>query len=320
MSDLIANTPYDDVYRTMFCCCHELIYPLINEVFGEHYTGKEKLIQRQNEHFDLHQDGSEDKRITDSVVDIIGDKVKKYHCECQSEADNTIAIRMFQYGSEIAIEEAELTDDGLNVEMPNAAVIFLRCNDNTSDRLMIHVKSPDGAEISYPIHVLKIKDYTIDELFEKELYILIPFYLFNLEKDFALYDSDERKRWDLFNHFIKMRTRLERLAEDGRLKTFNQCMVRDMSNKVAQNLTRKYEIIRKGIGDIMGGKVIELEITQIRDQSLKQGMENGIEQGIEQGQNKLVEAVERLRNGESKETIIQSGIDEHTFELAMSIK
>ena len=270
MSDLIANTPYDDVYRTMFCCCHELIYPLINEVFGEHYTGKEKLIQRQNEHFDLHQDGSEDKRITDSVVDIVGDTVKKYHCECQSEADNTIAIRMFQYGTEIAVEEAKLTYDGLNVEIPNAAVIFLRCNDNTSDRLMIHVKSPDGAEISYPIHVLKIKDYTIDELFEKELYILIPFYLFNLEKDFALYDSNEQKRWDLFDLLIEMRTRLEQLAEDGRLNTYNQCMVRDMTNKVAQNLTRKYGKVQKGIGDIMGGKVIDLEITQIRDESIEQ--------------------------------------------------
>ena len=270
MSDLIANTPYDDVYRTMFCCCHELIYPLINEVFGEHYTGKEKLIQRQNEHFDLHQDGSEDKRITDSVVDIVGDTVKKYHCECQSEADNTIAIRMFQYGTEIAVEEAKLTYDGLNVEIPNAAVIFLRCNDNTSDRLMIHVKSPDGAEISYPRPVLKIKDYTIDELFEKELYILIPFYLFNLEKDFALYDSNEQKRWDLFDLLIEMRTRLEQLAEDGRLNTYNQCMVRDMTNKVAQNLTRKYGKVQKGIGDIMGGKVIDLEITQIRDESIEQ--------------------------------------------------
>ena len=70
------------------------------------------------------------------------------------------------------------------------------------------------------------------------------------------------------------------------------------------------------MGDIMGGKVIDLEITKIRDQSIKQG----IERGIEQGQNILVEAVERLRNGETKEEILKSGIDEHTFELAMSIR
>ncbi len=270
MSDLITNTPYDDAYRTMFCCCHELIYPLINEVFGEHYTGKEKLIQRQNEHFELYQDGSEDKRITDSVVDIIGDTVKKYHCECQTEADNTIAIRMFQYGSEIAVEEAKLTADGLHVEMPHAAVIFLRYNNSTSDRLMIHVKSPEGDEISYPIHVLRIKDYTIDELFEKELYILIPFYLFNLEKSFALYDSDEQKRRDLMIIFIEIRTRLEQLAEEGKLSTYNQCIVRGMSNKVAQNLTKRYENVQKGIGDIMGGKIIDMEETRILNEGIDQ--------------------------------------------------
>ena len=292
MSDLITNTPYDDAYRTMFCCCHELIYPLINEVFGEHYTGKEKLIQRQNEHFELYQDGPEDKRIKDSVVDIIGDTVKKYHCECQTEADNTIAIRMFQYGSEIAVEEAKLAADGLHVEMPHAAVIFLRCNNSTSDRLMIHVKSPEGDEISYPIHVLRIKDYTIDELFEKELYILIPLYLFNLEKELKVYNRDEQKLRELLSFYLEIRIRLENLLNDGCINAYNQSVVKNMSNKVAQNLTKKYEKVRKGIGDIMGGKVIDLEITKIRDQSIKQG--------IEQGQNKLVEAVERLRNGELK--------------------
>ncbi len=39
-----TSTPYDDVYRTMLNDCTSLILPVINELFGEHYTGKEKII------------------------------------------------------------------------------------------------------------------------------------------------------------------------------------------------------------------------------------------------------------------------------------
>ena len=50
------------------------------------------------------------------------------------------------------------------------------------------------------------------------------------------------------------------------------------------------------------------------------GIERGIERGIEQGQNKLVETIQRLRSGESRDEIIASGVDEHTVDLAMSIR
>lgn len=50
------------------------------------------------------------------------------------------------------------------------------------------------------------------------------------------------------------------------------------------------------------------------------GMEQGIEQGIEQGQNLLIETIQRLKNGESREDIIASGVDEHTVDLACSVR
>ena len=37
----LTNTPYDDVFRTLLNDCAALIIPVINEMFGEHYTGKE---------------------------------------------------------------------------------------------------------------------------------------------------------------------------------------------------------------------------------------------------------------------------------------
>ena len=68
-SNKVINTPYDDVFRTLLNDCSELIIPVINEIFGTHYTGDEEIIFAPNEHFLNQQDGEEEKRITDSSLD-----------------------------------------------------------------------------------------------------------------------------------------------------------------------------------------------------------------------------------------------------------
>ncbi len=35
----VSKTAYDDAFRTLLNDCSELIIPVVNEVFGEHYSG-----------------------------------------------------------------------------------------------------------------------------------------------------------------------------------------------------------------------------------------------------------------------------------------
>ena len=58
----------------------------------------------------------------------------------------------------------------------------------------------------------------------------------------------------------------------------------------------------------------------IYSKGIAEGISQGISQGIEQGQNDLITAIARLRNGEIREELIASGLDEHTVDLAMTIK
>ncbi len=46
-----SSTPYDDVFRTMLNDCTRFVLPLLNEVFGEHYDGSEKIIMANDYHF-----------------------------------------------------------------------------------------------------------------------------------------------------------------------------------------------------------------------------------------------------------------------------
>ena len=232
MGEIISNTPYDDVYRTMYVMCDELVLPLLNEVFGEHYSGREKIIRRGNEHFDLQQEGAEEKRITDSFLEVVGETRKKYHCECESTPDGSILIRMFQYGSQIALEDAELRGDELFVEFPNAAVLYLRSTASTPQRMKIRIRTSSGEEVIQPIETLKMSDYSVDTIFEKKLYFLLPFYIFNVEKHLKEYDELPEKLKGLVKIYQDIYNRLERISDAGEIMAVTKGTVRELSDKV----------------------------------------------------------------------------------------
>ena len=158
------NTPYDDTFRTLLQDCPELVVPLINELFGTNYTGREVVVSNENEIFLRNPEGKKEKRVTDSNLTLISLKgiSKRYHLECQSTADGTMEIRMWEYDAQIALRNKEYRDGVLYVKFPDSAVIYLRSNSNTPDELKICI-CVGKKEIFYeiPICITKISTFLI---------------------------------------------------------------------------------------------------------------------------------------------------------------
>lgn len=57
---------YEAAFRTILNDCRKLIIPVINEIFGETYTGDEEIRFFPNEHFLDQQDNADKERITDT--------------------------------------------------------------------------------------------------------------------------------------------------------------------------------------------------------------------------------------------------------------
>ena len=162
--------------------CVRLLLPVINEIFGKNYTGREKIVFHPNEHFINQQDGNEQKRITDSSFSIIsGRQEDKYIFECQSTADNTMLIRIFEYITQEALDSGKILKHKLIVTIPNAAVLFLRTKKDTPDAMNIVIHTPGGT-VDFDVPIMKVNSYSLAQIFEKDLYFLLPFYIFNLEK------------------------------------------------------------------------------------------------------------------------------------------
>ncbi len=256
-----------------------LIIPVINEIFGEHYSGREKITFSPNEHFLKQQDGNEEKRITDTSFRIEGKETKKYHLECQSSTDNSMLVRFFEYDTQIALDGGEIKGNILTVTLPHSAVLFLRHHASTPDSLKIRMVTPGGT-VEYDIHVIKSQQYTLEKIFEKNLLFLIPFYIFSHEAQFEEYEKDKAKLKLLQAEYEGIKNKLEELSATETISEYTRCTIMDMSNKVLEHIALKYNSVKEGVKAVMGGKVLEYEAKAIKREGIEQGIEQGIVQGI----------------------------------------
>lgn len=269
-----TSTPYDDVFRTLLIECSGLIIPVINEVFQENHTRGEKIIFSQNELFKIKQNGNEDEKITDSCFNFSDSPEIKYHLECQSSTDGSILIRMFEYDTQIALNNSELDNvtHTLTATFPQSAVLYLRHTNNTPDVIKTVLNTPGGS-LEYMMPVLKVQMYGIDEIFEKKLLFLIPFYIFSYEKEFDKIESDKERLKELKSTYHNIIGRLETLCLNKEVSEYEKQTIIDMSKKVLEGIAAKYSNVREGVGYIMGGHVIDFPAKRVMDAGRAEGLE-----------------------------------------------
>ena len=243
-----------------------------SEIFDEHYTGEEEIRFFPNEHFLDQQDAADKERITDTSFQIIGRIVKKYHLECESSLpDGKITIRLFEYDAQIALDEGEVTEETLTVIFPNTAVMYLRAYKKTPDKMKYVIVTPGGT-VQYDVPIMKVQSYSLDEIFEKRLLMLIPFYIFSHEKSFSEYNNNEQKLEELKAEYRIILERLDDLEKQGIIGAFDKRTIIELSSDVIREIARKYENVQKGIGAMMRGPLIQTEARTILNRGISQGI------------------------------------------------
>ena len=203
---------YDGAFRTILNDCRQMIIPVINEIFKEDYTGNEIIEFHPNEHFMDQQDAADHERITDTNFIIYGKKKKKYHLECESSLpDGRMTIRLFEYDAQIALDEGEIVHETLTVTFPNTAVLYLRNYKKTPDKMRYVIKTPGGS-VEYDVPIMKVQEYSLEDIFSKGLLLLIPFYIFSHEKNFQVYNNNEQKLTKLKAEYQDILERLDKLV------------------------------------------------------------------------------------------------------------
>ena len=267
-----SSTIFDDVFWTMLEKMPQLAVPLINEVFGTSYPEDVKIIQKRNEH--QTQNG---RIITDSHL-LIANRI--YHIECQSTDDSTMVIRMIEYDFAISLEHVQKENGRYRMYFPQSCVLYLR-GTKKRNTISVEIVMPDGNTVEYTVPVVQVQKLTCDDILQKHLLFLLPYHVIKYEQEKGL-DTDSEKWKELLDEYAK----IEKYLEKNFLEKGNEKIYRDMVEliiRIADYVFRDKEKVKKGFGDVMGGKVLELESDKLIQRGIERGLEQGLEKGIQQG-------------------------------------
>ncbi|MBR5178734.1 MAG: hypothetical protein IKW90_08065 [Lachnospiraceae bacterium] len=320
---------YDSVFWTEINMFTQFLPYLVNEVFGEHFTEKAKVEFRPNKQITETNDGKMFHNEVDALFTLteMQDRLvrKSYHYEFEAKGTKDVAIRIARYASAHAYASVRRTRYGATMEIPYSAFVFLRSDSANINKLKISINYPGGS-VFYYAPVIKIKDYTLEELFEKKLLILVPFYVFKITE--REYDKMEKEYEKLENSNVpydkgdgivdKIRymidnisNRLQELVDNDEISDFEKADIMDHTMRVLDKLLGKREKVREGVKKNMGGYIIETVYDKMHKTIVEQ--QNALvekDTAIAEQQNALVE----------KDTAIaeqQNAIAEKDSEIAL---
>lgn len=297
---------FDSVFRTMMQKTPQLIVPLVNEVFKRSYPLDERVIQLRNEH-----EGLKGLRITDSLVRL-GDRL--YHVECQSSSDKRMTLRMVEYDIAIALEFASFEGDLLSVEFPESCVIYL--GDAPPKPLRARIVMPSGKSIEYLPSTFSTNDYSLDQIFDKQLLFMLPFYLMRYRGRFSSIAADDVRSDRLIDECASLRGKLQDVAFIEQDENLYDWLV-ELSVRISDYLLENENKLQEKVRAAMGGEILELmsdRIEAAEKEAAERGMERGLQQGLQQG----------LREGftqgsrELAEKLQEFGVDQETLDRALT--
>ena len=292
-TEKIPYHPYDDAWVTMMVKTPRLFIPLINEVFNEDIPENEEIIPLLREQrMDMIGLEKNESRVADTVFQVPCRQNRRFHFECNTRWESKMGKRLSDYSynhgstycySYIGNGESEIIT-------PDTGVVILERKLIKADECRVFIGTKEkGRYVSFP--VAKSAQFTLDELFDKHLFVLLPFHIFRYEKEI------EKEALNFCeNVYRMMMTRLEQCRREGLMTAWEHGTLVKEIRDVCKARLRKHLIIYEAIEEEfkMGGRVKldEYDLKLIAD--IKKGVAEGLEKARKEDREKLAEEREKI--------------------------
>lgn len=141
------------------------------------------------------------------------------------------------------------------------------------------------------------------------------FHIFAYENHFEEYNACAEKLGRLQRTYETIINQLESLMEQGEIDEYTKCTIIDMSNKVLEHIAKKYTVLKEGVKNVMGGKILEYEAKTIRNAGIAEGEARGRSEGEEKGIRSLTEVCQEFGStliDTVEKVAVKFGLDEET--------
>ena len=157
---------------------------------------------------------------------------------------------------------------------------------------MKYVIVTPGGTVQYDIPIMKVQKYSLDDIFEKRLLMLIPFYIFSHENNFSEYNSNGQKLEKLKAEYQAILERLDKLEQQGVIGAFDKRTIIELSSDVIKEIAQKYENVQKGVGDMMSGALIETSARRLKNEAENETKRNTALRMLKRGKMTIEEIAE----------------------------
>ena len=290
----------DQILKSLFNVSRKVLIEMMNSLFKENYDLENTEITFENNEF-----------VTDDYDIIRGDlflkisKEKKpyhYHIELQTKNDETMIIRMFEYGFKKAKEISRNSEEETVIYIPKQLVIFIEENKNIKNELKMKLIFPDKQEVNYIVPVLKCWEYDDKKIIEEKMYPLLPLQIFKLRyKMESIKRSIDNDKSKLTKAILEAKEMAEIVAKEGKeLYDKGEIDGEDL-HRILLAIGNLFEYLNKKYGD---NENLNEEVASMTKTLYDPVVE---EKGIETGENKraLKDAVNFLKLGVSVEIVAQ---------------
>lgn len=275
----------DQMMKVLFKLSKKVMVNLLNALFNEDYDYNKVSIEYSNSEF---VDDDFDRLYGDIFITVrTENKSFSYHIEFQTLNDNSMAIRMFRYGFEKAVERAgDENNEEITLYYPKQLVIFLEENKNVKDELYFKLRLPDEQEIRFSVPVLKYWEYSAEDLKDKKMYALLPLQVFKSRKRIkAIYNNEhisyEDKGKLINNEFKKLIEAIKATIKVlDELYNSHEIIGTDLE-KILKVLTNISEYLYNKYGEYSSiGKEVDIMVTTlynpvVAEKAKKEGKKEG---------------------------------------------
>ncbi|WP_173903053.1 hypothetical protein [Blautia obeum] len=184
-------------------------------------------------------------------------------------------IRMLEYDTAIGLEYISYINGEFHISLPQSFVLYLS---STSKTILpsINLHFTNNCSILYHPKPVYLPDYSLEKIFRKDLIFLLPFYIIRYRSRNSsgciVQDSDDFQQ--LMNEYQSIKQYLtEKLYNEKKENLY--LTIIELSNKIIDYIFADNLPARKGLGDIMGGQVLELATDRLVEESIQKGIVQG---------------------------------------------
>ena len=280
-SDQVSDTIYDDVIRSICERFLWMLIPLVNHTLGTNYSREAKIRLLPNEHHNVISNKM-DTRVTDAYFEIEEcGVVKQYHLECQSNSDASMIVRIMEYDFMIAIDEMirNLDDHKYECELrlPETVVLYLRHQEGVPKYFKVRMRHNEQ-EMLYKARIVNAQDYSLTEIEDAELYVLVPYYLMRYEEEIKNNKNISYVEQEI-EHIIHV---IQKALDAGKINAYVADLLQTYAQRILLKIAQK-SASRERLVEKMSGQVIVTLSDVLYEAGQKDGLSQGFSQGISQG-------------------------------------